>query len=84
MEPFSTSQNEQDDEEALKWASLERLPTYARLRKGILTSSKGHVNEIDINSLSFHDRTKLIQRLINVADVDNHNFLSKLRHRIDR
>ncbi|KAK6936179.1 hypothetical protein RJ641_033209 [Dillenia turbinata] len=27
----------EDDEEELKWAAIERLPTYDRLRKGMLT-----------------------------------------------
>lgn len=35
---FSRSgrQVEYDDEEELKWAAIERLPTYDRLRKGML------------------------------------------------
>ncbi|RVW28976.1 Pleiotropic drug resistance protein 1 [Vitis vinifera] len=31
---FSRSSRDEDDEEALKWAALEKLPTYNRLRKG--------------------------------------------------
>ncbi|RYR75236.1 hypothetical protein Ahy_A02g009904 [Arachis hypogaea] len=82
-EVFS-NEREEDDEEALKWASLEKLPTYNRLRKGLLTTSRGVANEIDITELGFQDRQKLLDRLIKVAEEDNDKFLLKLRERIDR
>lgn len=83
MEGFSKSSREEDDEEALKWAALERLPTYDRLKKGILATSKG-ASEIDIHGLGFHERKALIDRLVKVADQDNERFLLKLKDRIDR
>nr|KYP53996.1 Pleiotropic drug resistance protein 1 [Cajanus cajan] len=85
MEGFCrSSQREEDDEEDLKWAALEKLPTYNRLRKGLLTTSRGVANEIDITQLGFQERHKLLDRLINVAQEDNEKFLFKLRERIDR
>jgi len=36
---FARNSFEEDDEEALKWAALEKLPTYNRLKKGLLLSS---------------------------------------------
>lgn len=82
---FSTSSREEDDEEALKWAALEKLPTYDRLRKGILLSaSKGAVNEIDVDNLGFQERKTLLERLVKVAEEDNEKFLFKLKNRIDR
>ncbi|KAJ8755482.1 hypothetical protein K2173_019280 [Erythroxylum novogranatense] len=85
MDAFSVSSREEDDEEALKWAALEKLPTYDRLRKGILTSaSKGIATEIDIHNLGFQERKHLVERLVKVAEEDNERFLLKLRNRIDR
>ncbi|KAJ4718242.1 Pleiotropic drug resistance ABC transporter [Melia azedarach] len=81
---FSRSSREEDDEEALRWAALEKLPTFDRLRKGILTSSRGDTSEIDIHNLGLEDRQKLIERLVKVAEVDNEKFLLKFRNRIDR
>ncbi|XP_058004741.1 pleiotropic drug resistance protein 1 isoform X1 [Hevea brasiliensis] len=82
---FSTSSREEDDEEALKWAALEKLPTYDRLRKGIfLSASKGAVSEIDVDNLGFQERKTLLERLIKVAEEDNEKFLLKLKNRIDR
>ncbi|KAH9604839.1 hypothetical protein KSS87_022658 [Heliosperma pusillum] len=60
---FSRSIRDEDDEEALRWAALEKLPTYDRLRKGILTTSHGVANEIDVNNLGFHDKKNLLERV---------------------
>ena len=84
MDAFSKSSREENDEEALKWASLEKLPTFDRLRKGLLLGSKGASYEVDIDSLGIEQRQHLLDRLVKVADEDNEKFLLKLRHRIDR
>ncbi|GER45131.1 pleiotropic drug resistance protein [Striga asiatica] len=83
IEVFSRSFHEEDDEEALKWAALEKLPTFDRLRKGILFGSKGP-GEIDIQDLDFHKKRALVERLVNTVEDDNEKFLLKLRNRIDR
>ncbi|MFS7971023.1 putative ABC-type xenobiotic transporter [Helianthus anomalus] len=85
MDAFSkSSSREEDDEEALKWASLEKLPTFDRLRKGLLFGSTGPSNEVDIDNLGVEDRKHLLDRLVKVADEDNEKFLLKLRRRLDR
>ncbi|KAL2472415.1 ABC transporter G family member 40 [Abeliophyllum distichum] len=83
IEVFSRSSREENDEEALKWAALEKLPTFDRLRKGLLFGSEG-VNEVDVHDLGFEDKKNLMERLVNVVEEDNEKFLLKLRHRIDR
>ncbi|WOG89283.1 hypothetical protein DCAR_0208520 [Daucus carota subsp. sativus] len=85
MEVFSKSARDEDDEEALKWASLEKLPTFDRLRKGLLLGSQGAgASEIDIDNLGTEERKKILERLVNVAEEDNEKFLLKLRDRVDR
>lgn len=84
MEVFSRSSREEDDEEALKWAALEKLPTFDRLRKGILTTSKGDANEINIENIGLEERKKLLEKFMKVAEEDNGKFLLKIRDRIDR
>ncbi|KAI3830813.1 hypothetical protein MKW92_006041 [Papaver armeniacum] len=82
---FSRSSRDEDDEEALKWAALEKLPTYNRLRKGILLTENGEeTKEIDIHNLGYQEKKQLIERLLKVAEVDNEKFLLKLKNRIDR
>ncbi|RZC64005.1 hypothetical protein C5167_025792 [Papaver somniferum] len=84
-EVFSRSSRDEDDEEALKWAALEKLPTYNRIRKGILSGQDGlETKEIDIQNLGFQEKKQLIERLLRVAEEDNEKFLLKLKNRIDR
>ncbi|PWA40906.1 pleiotropic drug resistance protein 1 [Artemisia annua] len=84
MDAFSKSVREEDDEEALKWASLEKLPTFDRLKKGLLFGSTGPSNEVDVDNLGPDDRRRILDRLVKTADEDNEGFLLKLRNRLDR
>ncbi|KAL2243421.1 pleiotropic drug resistance protein 1 [Sesamum indicum] len=84
LEAFSHSAREEDDEAALKWAALEKLPTYDRLTRGLLVGSRGATSEVDVRNLGFQERRLLLDRLIKAADEDNEKFLLKLRNRIDR
>eukprot|EP01018_Ginkgo_biloba_P026508 Gb_37005 [translate_table: standard] len=87
---FSTSSStrkHQDDEEALKWAALEKLPTYDRLRTSIFKNVQDKdipTYEVDVRTLAPETRQQLMERLVKVADQDNELFLTKLRQRIDR
>ncbi|XP_057772940.1 pleiotropic drug resistance protein 1-like [Salvia miltiorrhiza] len=84
LEMFSQSSRDEDDEEALKWAALEKLPTFDRLRKGILVGSQGASNEVDVADIGFQERAKLIDRLVKVVEEDNEKFLMKFKNRVDR
>ncbi|CAD6230895.1 unnamed protein product [Miscanthus lutarioriparius] len=91
---FSRSSREEDDEEALRWAALEKLPTYDRVRRAIVpldlgadgaeaAGGKGLV-DVDVLSLGPRERLALLERLVRVADEDNERFLLKLKDRVDR
>lgn len=88
LEVFSrSSRHEEDEEEALKWAAIERLPTYMRIRRGILTQGEGQggePREIEIENLDLVERKNLLERLLKAAEEDNEKFLLKLKDRIDR
>ncbi|KAK1313458.1 ABC transporter G family member 36 [Acorus calamus] len=79
-----------DDEEALRWAALEKLPTYDRLRTGIIKSlpeegeEKGEHREVDVRKLGMNERQEFIERIFKVAEEDNERFLRKFRNRIDK
>ncbi|XP_062178966.1 ABC transporter G family member 42-like [Phragmites australis] len=85
-----------DDEEALRWAAIERLPTYNRVRTAILSSSTEaeaaeagggkprQYKEVDVRKLGVGERQEFIERVFRVAEEDNQRFLQKLRNRIDR
>ncbi|KAF8393290.1 hypothetical protein HHK36_021531 [Tetracentron sinense] len=84
VKEISRSSREEDDEEALKWATIEKLPTYLRIKRGILTGEEGQTREIDIRSLGLQEKKILLERLVRVADENNEKFLLKLKNRIDR
>jgi hypothetical protein len=84
-----------DDEENLKWAALEKLPTYDRVRRAIIRhvvdgdeeregGNKFVSNEVDISKLSLRDRKVLLDQIFRVVEEDNERFLNRLRDRIVR
>ncbi|KAK8584758.1 hypothetical protein V6N13_138707 [Hibiscus sabdariffa] len=81
---FSRSSGGEDDEEALKWAAIEKLPTVARLRKGILTGSQGGADEIDVYNLGWQEKRTILERLVRVVEEDNERFLLKLKNHLNR
>jgi hypothetical protein len=91
---FSRSSREADhvdDEEALRWAALEKLPTRDRVRRAILVPPAGDaaagaqgVVDVDVLSLGPGERRALLERLVRVADEDHERFLIKLRERLER
>ncbi|KAF5181401.1 Abc transporter g family member [Thalictrum thalictroides] len=76
-----------EDEEALRWTALEKLPTYDRLRTSIFTSlveTKLVHKEVNVRNLDKNERKDFIDRVFKVAEEDNEKFLKKFRDRIDR
>nr|XP_027186672.1 ABC transporter G family member 39-like isoform X1 [Cicer arietinum] len=76
------------EEEKLKWENLWRLPTYDRMRKGILKQvlDNGKVNyeEVDITKLGVQEKQRLLETILKTPEEDNENFLLKIRDRVDR
>jgi len=86
---FSRSERQTgDDEEELKWAAIERLPTYDRMRRGMLTqiASNGRISreEVDVTKLGVQDKKQLMESILKVVEEDNEKFLTRLRARNDR
>ena len=91
-DPFGRAQSEhehRDDEENLRWAAMEKLPTYDRMRQGILRRAlaagdqqqSGGVEVVDIQKLAGGDGGReLLERLF---QDDSERFLRRLRDRID-
>lgn len=88
-----------EDEEALRWAALEKLPTYDRLRTGIMKSfvqtehgqgqgksgGGGVVHtEVDVRKLGLNQRQQFIDSFFRVAEEDNEKYLTKFRNRIEK
>lgn len=72
-----------EDEEALRWAALERLPTYSRVRRGIFKNIVGDTKEIDVSELEVQEQKLLIDRLVSSVDDDPEMFFQRVRRRFD-
>ncbi|CAI9281123.1 unnamed protein product [Lactuca saligna] len=88
-----TSRNSKEDEEALRWAALEKLPTYSRVRTTIFKSysplgqqQKHSDNQmlLDVRALDSNARQKFIDKIFMDPEEDNDKFLKKFRDRVDK
>ncbi|KAK7337204.1 hypothetical protein VNO77_17767 [Canavalia gladiata] len=79
---------EEVNDEDLKWAAIERLPTFDRMRKGMLRAMLDNGNimhyQVDVTNLSFQDKKFLLENVLKFVDDDNEKFLRRLRDRINR
>ncbi|KAK8647374.1 hypothetical protein V6N13_121115 [Hibiscus sabdariffa] len=84
---FQRSGREEDEEE-LKWAAIERLPTYDRIRqamlKHVMEEGKIGYEQVDITNLDMNDKKNLMESILRVVEEDNERFLRRLRERTDR
>ncbi|XP_024991416.1 pleiotropic drug resistance protein 2-like isoform X2 [Cynara cardunculus var. scolymus] len=76
---------QQDDEDELKWAAIERLPTYDRSKKEMLEQvTADHERNAGMEILGHQDKKQLMESVLKVVEEDNESFLRRLRERIDR
>ncbi|XP_038903616.1 pleiotropic drug resistance protein 3-like isoform X2 [Benincasa hispida] len=90
----STTAEEDDDVDvASLWESIERLPTFERLRSSLFVGGGGggEVEEklggrrvVDVTKLGDEERHLFIQKLINNIENDNLKLLRKVRERIHK
>uniref|UniRef100_A0A453MN13 ABC-transporter N-terminal domain-containing protein n=1 Tax=Aegilops tauschii subsp. strangulata TaxID=200361 RepID=A0A453MN13_AEGTS len=92
-DPFGRAASQQgldDDEENLRWAALEKLPTYDRMRRAVLLNhagaggADGHELQglVDIEQLASGEAGRAL--LERVFQDDSERFLRRLRDRVDR
>ncbi|XP_052166850.1 ABC transporter G family member 47 [Oryza glaberrima] len=80
----SSSSAREDDEEDLRWAALEKLPTYDRARTALLAlPPDGELREVNVRRLAADEQRALLERVAGVAD-DNAGFLCMFKERLDR
>ncbi|MFS7894377.1 hypothetical protein Hanom_Chr00s001617g01684551 [Helianthus anomalus] len=82
------------DEEALRWAALEKLPTYNRVRTTIFKNFNISADLkdrtpserllLDVRELDAKAHQEFIDKIFKDAEEDNGKFLKKFRERVDR
>ncbi|KAM1009557.1 hypothetical protein ACFX2I_045067 [Malus domestica] len=82
-----------DDEVDLQWATIERLPTFERLRTSLFDCRRSNADQqadeqgkrvIDVTKIGALERRVFIDKLLKEIEADNHRLLHKLKERIDR
>ncbi|MQL05712.1 hypothetical protein EI015_26955, partial [Escherichia coli] len=72
----------------LKWAAIERLTTFERMRKSlvkqVLGSGRFNYEEVNISKLGVLEKKKLLDGILRIVEEDNEKFLLKLKERVDR
>ncbi|KAJ9553698.1 hypothetical protein OSB04_017743 [Centaurea solstitialis] len=87
---FERLGQQEDDEDELKWAAIERLPTYERSKREMLeqvTNDNNYGGNAGGNGmvvLGHQDKKELMESVLRVVEQDNESFLRRLRERIDR
>lgn len=83
-------------EEALRWAALEKLPTYNRIRTTIFKSYNNNIPPelqiqtpsdkllLDVRELDANAQQDFIDKTFRDAEEDNGRFLKKFRDRVDK
>ena len=84
LEGQAMGSTREDDEEALKWAALEKLPTFDRLRTSVLQKESGSMRQVDVKDLSTTDFNHLLEKVYRTTDDEHNHLLSKIRKRLDR
>ncbi|RVX19732.1 ABC transporter G family member 32 [Vitis vinifera] len=66
------------DDKALRWASLQRIPTYSRARRSLFRNISGEVSEVELCKLDVYERRLVVDRLVRAVTEDPELFLIKL------
>nr|XP_027114920.1 pleiotropic drug resistance protein 3-like isoform X1 [Coffea arabica] len=82
--------DEPDEELALQWAAIDKLPTFKRMKSPVFDEDSGNEADtkrrrvIDVTKLGALERHLFIEKLIRHVEHDNFKLLQKIRKRIDR
>ncbi|KAK1412286.1 hypothetical protein QVD17_33413 [Tagetes erecta] len=85
-----SSHAEEEDEDSIKRAVLEKLPTFERLQTAFWVSydienqQNDVQKQVNVRHLGANVQQQIIETLFKVAEVDNERILKKIRDRFDR
>lgn len=76
-----------DDEVLLKWAEIERLPTFDRIHSSLFNENEDATQGrkvVNVRKLGAPEKHLFIEKLIKHIEHDNLRLLHKMRKRIDK
>ncbi|KAL4597775.1 hypothetical protein ACB092_11G013400 [Castanea dentata] len=85
MKRPSNAESVAEDEEELRWAAIERLPSMKRMYMALLRRSNSGGDEmIDVRKLARSKRELVVNRALATNEQDNYQLLSAIKERLDR
>nr|XP_023882215.1 ABC transporter G family member 31-like isoform X3 [Quercus suber] len=87
MKRPSNAESVEEDEEELRWAALERLPSMKRKNTALLRrtpSNSGGDETIDVRKLTRSKRELVVKNAFATNEQDNYRLLSAIKERLDR
>ena len=87
MKRPSNAESVEEDEEELRWAALERLPSMKRKNTALLRrtpSNSGGDETIDVRKLTRSKRELVVKNALATSEQDNYRLLSAIKERLDR
>ena len=87
MKRPSIAESVEEDEEELRWAALERLPSMKRKNTALLRrtpSNSGGDETIDVRKLTRSKRELVVKNALATSEQDNYRLLSAIKERLDR
>ncbi|KAK3010447.1 hypothetical protein RJ639_010656 [Escallonia herrerae] len=81
--PQTKENGASDDEETLKVAALQRLPTYVQARTSIFGNITGEVSLVDVRKLKAEEQKLVLDELVKAVNEDTELFFDRVRQRFD-
>ncbi|PWA98468.1 pleiotropic drug resistance protein PDR/CDR [Artemisia annua] len=72
-----------NDEEALQLAALQRTPTFVRARTSVFRNSGGEFTLVDISKLDEREKKVVLEKLVSSVNANPEVFFDRIRQRFD-
>ncbi|KAH7845456.1 hypothetical protein Vadar_002249 [Vaccinium darrowii] len=74
----------EEDEEKLRWAALQRSPTYVQARTSFFRNVAGEVSLVDVGNLEIQEKDQVLDKLMNAVNEDTELFFDRIRKRFNK
>lgn len=73
-----------NDEEALQLAALQRSPTFVRARTSVFRNFEGEFGLVDVSKLDDEEKKVVLDKLVNTVNSNPELFFDRIRQRFDK
>lgn len=73
-----------NDEEALRLAALQRSPTFVRARTSVFRNYGGEFTLVDVSKLDDEEKKIVLEKLVSTVNANPGLFFDRIRQRFDK